>query len=269
MVKSVLEAVMKRIIVLCSILLLLVPLTVLAQDVCEGNFDCDQDVDGTDASVFKSDFGRSSFKNPCPACVPACEYPAEVPKTGQTASYATGDDGDLEKGVPWPNPRFTILYYYNAGTEEAPDYTACNPPSVDCEDIYGEPDPTNDMVLDNLTGLYWTRQANWFPGAQTWENALATSGPIAWMNYWRFCDNNDWRLPNVRELISLLDFTKTWYALPTGHPFINLQWRYWSSTATMGGPAPGSKYAVTFSVADLDELFPTETAYVWPVRGGH
>ena len=41
---------------------------VLAQDICEGNFDCDQDVDGTDAAVFKSDFGRSQFSNPCPTC---------------------------------------------------------------------------------------------------------------------------------------------------------------------------------------------------------
>jgi hypothetical protein len=35
---------------------------------CEGNFDADQDVDGTDAATFKSDFGRSPFKNPCPRC---------------------------------------------------------------------------------------------------------------------------------------------------------------------------------------------------------
>jgi hypothetical protein len=32
---------------------------------CEGNFDCDQDVDGTDAFTFKSDFGRSVILNPC------------------------------------------------------------------------------------------------------------------------------------------------------------------------------------------------------------
>jgi hypothetical protein len=36
---------------------------------CKGNFDCDFDVDGTDASMFKNDFGRSPFKNPCPTCV--------------------------------------------------------------------------------------------------------------------------------------------------------------------------------------------------------
>jgi len=35
---------------------------------CEGNFDCDQDVDGSDASKFRSDFGRNQFYNPCPDC---------------------------------------------------------------------------------------------------------------------------------------------------------------------------------------------------------
>ena len=32
---------------------------------CEGNFDNDSDVDGTDVSTFKNDFGRSSVMNPC------------------------------------------------------------------------------------------------------------------------------------------------------------------------------------------------------------
>jgi hypothetical protein len=38
-------------------------------DTCNGDFSCDGDVDGTDASMFKSDFGRSAIQNPCPACV--------------------------------------------------------------------------------------------------------------------------------------------------------------------------------------------------------
>jgi hypothetical protein len=37
-------------------------------DPCNGDFDCDGDCDGTDAAGFKFDFGRSSFNNPCPAC---------------------------------------------------------------------------------------------------------------------------------------------------------------------------------------------------------
>ena len=51
-----------------------------------------------------------------------------MPKTGQTTCYATGDDGDLEKGVAWPNPRFT--------------------------------DNGNGTVTDNLTGLIWLKNAN-------------------------------------------------------------------------------------------------------------
>jgi subtilisin len=37
---------------------------------CEGNFDTDIDVDGTDAQTFKTDFGRSSVLNPCTSLIP-------------------------------------------------------------------------------------------------------------------------------------------------------------------------------------------------------
>ena len=44
---------------------------------CNGDFDCDDDCDGSDAAAFKTDFGRSSFNNPCPTCVVGewCTYP--------------------------------------------------------------------------------------------------------------------------------------------------------------------------------------------------
>ena len=38
------------------------------EDQCNGDFDCDNDCDGTDAALFKSDFGQSTFNNPCPNC---------------------------------------------------------------------------------------------------------------------------------------------------------------------------------------------------------
>ena len=45
-------------------------------DPCNGDFGCDGDVDGTDAAQFKLDFGRSPFSNPCPSCPtdPWCTY---------------------------------------------------------------------------------------------------------------------------------------------------------------------------------------------------
>jgi len=44
---------------------------------CCGDFDCDGDVDGGDAIKFKEDFSRSMFLKPCPACVVGewCVYP--------------------------------------------------------------------------------------------------------------------------------------------------------------------------------------------------
>ncbi len=38
------------------------------EDICQGNFDGDDNVDGSDAAIFKSDFGRNTFTNPCTGC---------------------------------------------------------------------------------------------------------------------------------------------------------------------------------------------------------
>jgi hypothetical protein len=48
------------------------------EDQCHGDFDCDNDCDGTDAALFKVDFGRSAFNNPCPTCIQGdwCNYPS-------------------------------------------------------------------------------------------------------------------------------------------------------------------------------------------------
>ena len=50
----------------------------ISSNTCNGDFTCDGDVDGTDAAKFKEDFGRSQFSNPCPACTAGgdwCVYP--------------------------------------------------------------------------------------------------------------------------------------------------------------------------------------------------
>ena len=38
-------------------------------DPCKGDFSCDGDVDATDVTKFLEDFGRSQYNKPCPACV--------------------------------------------------------------------------------------------------------------------------------------------------------------------------------------------------------
>jgi hypothetical protein len=114
----------------------------------------------------------------------------DLPKTGQTTSYAAGDDGDLQKGVAWPSPRFT--------------------------------DNFDGTVTDNLTGLMWTKNAN-LDGLKTWANALTYADTLTIDIY------DDWRLPNRKELRSLTDYGEHNPSLPSG-PFINVQDYYWSST---------------------------------------
>ena len=221
---------MKKILAMVAVILL-VSAPVLAQDMCVGDFDYDGDCDGTDAARFKLDFGRSIFENPCPP-----NGPAPVPKTGQTTSYATGDDGDLEKGVPWPNPRFT--------------------------------DNGDGTVTDNLTGLIWLKNANCF-GTRTWNDALSDSNGLEHgeCGLTDGSGQGDWRLPNRFELESLLDLENYSPALPSGHPFNNVQSNpYWSSTTLAYGT--DSAWSVYMYNGRVYEYHEGSICCLWPVRGG-
>jgi len=234
-------------------LFLLLEHAVMAQvDFCEGNFDYDADVDGSDASRFKEDFGRSTFLNPCPGGF------AAVQKTGQTTSYATGDDGNLEKGVAWPNPRFTIIYCDTTGP--------CSNQEFDCDTDAG-----TDVVTDNLTGLLWTRDANMF-GLKTWQQALDLCNSMNHAGY------DDWRLPNRFELASLLDIKFYQPALSNsmgtgqwthGDPFINLitDGNYWSSSTCAYSLPDAWLVYMYFGIVGIAEK--DVDHYFWPVRGGH
>ena len=165
---------------------------------------------------------------------PDPSYPANIWKTGQTASYALGDDGDLERGVAWPKPRFT------AGTGAE-----------------------SDCVTDNLTGLMWTKNANLAGGTKTWQGALdyvksLNSGA-------GLCGYHNWRLPNRKEFFSLIDHSEYNPSLPTSHPFQNVSnYQYWSSTTLAYDTSRPSFVsiadgAMSWSVKD-------DNYFVWPVR---
>jgi hypothetical protein len=184
---------------------------------------------------------------------------SSVPKTGQTKCYdtdpgneipcpGTGQDGEIQAGVAWPDPRFM--------------------------------DNGDKTVTDNLTGLMWTKNANPPSGYKTWQQALDY---VKGMNAGTYTNYGytDWRLPNRKELHSLTDFSQYKPALPSGHPFTNVStdWYaslYWSSTTCaydpvnawlviMYGaevcPCPGLGVP---GVGEKSQL----NACVWPVRSG-
>jgi len=119
-------------------------------------------------------------------------------------------------------------------------------------------------VHDCRTGLTWIRDADLSGPRLTWQDAL---GAVRTLNPMKPCGYQDWRLPNIRELESLIDLQSHSPALPVGHPFINVRDAYWSSTTSVYEP----RYAWT--VYSQDGIVgvgfkPHTDFYVWPVRNG-
>jgi Protein of unknown function (DUF1566) len=186
--------------------------------------------------------------------LPALAAPLPVPVTGQTECFdvpgkvincaGTGQDGDIQAGVPFPSPRFI--------------------------------DKRNGTVKDKLTGLTWLKNANCF-GDVRQDLALALANTLARGR----CDLSDgsaagdWRLPNIKELQSLIDFgfgkpalsnaagTAQW---TQGDAFLNLQARYWSSTSD--AQSPNDALLIMLNGGGMFGSHKTNTAPLWPVRGG-
>ena len=155
--------------------------------------------------------------------------PAPAPKTGQTTVYRAGDDGTYQKGVASPSPRFT--------------------------------DNGDGTVTDNLTGLMWTKNANIW-GTINWNTAVDNCEGYSLAGY------NDWRLPNVREMLSLIDYARYNPALPSGHPFTGVQSSGYTSSTTCTTP---TTFEMIVETLDGEVALGTKTGayyYVWPVRGG-
>jgi len=194
---------------------------------------------------------------------------APVPKTWQSMCYTDGpnseqecpirlypgQDGDHQTGVAWPQPRFT--------------------------------DNGNGTVRDNLTGLIWLKNADCGGEALDWAGALSQVAQLNWdgeMNGIgcgdisnRGSHQTDWRLPNVRELQSLIHYGLAGPAVPDasgtgqwtpGDPFINVRGNpYWSGSTYVGTHSHG--WYVGMGDGKVQHDLKSGEGYVWPVRGGH
>lgn len=142
----------------------------------------------------------------------------------------SGQDAEYAPGICWPTPRF----------------------------IFDE-----GIVTDRLTELQWTLDAN--PAEFPLTHAEAVSF-IEEMNRRVHAGHHDWRMPNRRELRSLISFNARTPALPKGHPFERVQ-SAWYWTGTESALQPGYFWYVHLEGGRMFYGRRDNYSLLWPVRG--
>ncbi|MBF0539182.1 MAG: DUF1566 domain-containing protein, partial [Nitrospirae bacterium] len=98
-------------------------------------------------------------------------------------------------------------------------------------------------------------------------NGYTNNTVIASVNSAKLCNYNDWRMPSINELNSLVDYTRTSPALPYGHPFVNVAGGfYWSSNSLYFDY--GEAWYIFMSDGFVYYDYKSYSSYVWPVRSG-
>jgi hypothetical protein len=123
----------------------------------------------------------------------------------------------------------------------------------------------SEAVLDRETGLVWEQspdqnEHSWF-AAQV-QCSTKTVGT-----------RKGWRLPNMQELLSLVDrsLPPSSPTLPAGHPFSNVRLGftdvYWSATSNQLSVTPAA-WAESFGSGNTLILSKSNALFTWCVRGG-
>ena len=116
-------------------------------------------------------------------------------------------------------------------------------------------DDGNGTIADTETGLMWQKERA--PETYTWQDAL------------KYCEgldlagHSDWRLPNVRELQSIVDYGRWNPAIDPVFGAVS-SW-YWSSSADVYNPDVA--WLVNFSDGNVADDGKAHDNYVRAVRG--
>jgi hypothetical protein len=148
---------------------------------------------------------------------------ATLMKTGQTTSYRTGDDGDIEAGRA---TSFTVL--------------ASNNPFGNTNrftDELGGSTYTNNIVIDwstyNGTNVLGISRLSIATG-NTWNQAVDNS-----LSYSIGTFTSGWRLPNIKEIMNLMNFANDQNNILNYSPFnlSSVGRVYWSSNTVLNTTA--------------------------------
>jgi len=116
---------------------------------------------------------------------------------------------------------------------------------------------SDGTVTDTFTGLIWQQNAP--TTAMTWKDALAYCEGLS------LAGNSDWRLPNINELNSLVDYAQYNLAINPANSSISSDALYWSSTTVAYKTENALNVKFTYGVLNDAK---SSNLYVRAVRSG-
>ncbi len=116
---------------------------------------------------------------------------------------------------------------------------------------------TGDVVKDTVSKLEW--QDNAIGSPTTWQDAIDRCESLT------LDGHSDWRLPNINELKSIIDRSKSNPAIVQGFKNTN-SGNYWSSTTSDGDKA--NVWIVNFDDGNVGIDSKDNSSYVRCVRDG-
>lgn len=177
------------------------------------------------------------------------ELMSQVAKTGQTSTTnycpnIPSADCNLQAGLAWPNPRFVTV---------------------------PESGFSGSCLSDNLTGLMWVAQLNDINSGQPsadWNLAFTAVESLNAINY---CGYNDWHLPNVIQLRSLVNYGygggQSSYLNSVGFANVQPENAYWTSSNEAA--TTGAVFIIYFTDGTITYIASSSSNYyVSAVRGG-
>lgn len=120
----------------------------------------------------------------------------------------------------------------------------------------------NETVMDNQTGLMWTKNASLLDFPMSWNEAL---NAVKELNKSGLHGYQNWKIPNRRELFSVMSHDTINPSLPLGHPFTNVFSSYYWTSSTCAR-LPNQAWYVHLGGARVFKGMKYGSYMVWPVR---
>ncbi|MFH0996565.1 MAG: DUF1566 domain-containing protein [Pseudomonadota bacterium] len=166
--------------------------------------------------------------------------------------YDTSNAWGVNFNYGYDVPNYKSSSNYVRAVRGGSSGNASTAPGVYKEYVYG-------TIADTSTGLIWQQASS--PDPMTWEQALAYCGRL------NISGDADWRLPTIKELRSLVDFSHDHPSIDTNYFPNTFSSFYWSSTTYAYDSYTAWGIDFSFGTDDFKDKY-TGYHYVRAVRGG-